>query len=101
MEEPQQVVAERVVRELLGLGAPSTSNANITISGTTHWQLTSAMVIAVAGAAFGLFGMYTANDTRNQARADQIRAEQAQTELRQDIKAIRAYINAGMVQPKK
>ena len=99
MEEPGAVVAERIVRELLG--SPSTSNANITFQGATNWQLTSAMMAAGLGVAFGLFGMYTANDTRNQVRADQIRAEQTQTELRQDIKAIRAYINAGMVQQRK
>lgn len=97
--EPHEEVAGRIVRDLLGV--PSSSNANITIQGATNWQLTSAMMAAGLGVAFGFFGMYTANDTRNQARADQIRAEQAQTELRQDIKAIRAYINAGLVQPKK
>lgn len=69
MEEPQQVVAERVVRDLLGLGAPSTSNANITFQGATNWQLTSAMTCAAIGAAFGFFGLYTASKTESQTQS--------------------------------
>lgn len=99
MEEPEETVVQRIVREILG--SPSTSNANVTFHGATNWQLTSAMTAAVLGVAFGVFGMYTAKDTKDQARIDQLKTEQDMFELRQDIKAIRAYINAGMVQPKR
>jgi hypothetical protein len=100
MEEPMDVVAERLVREALGLNSNNSSNVTITHQNETNWQRTFLLLAALAGCMFGFFGLYIANDTRNQARSDQIKSEQALTELRQDIKAIRAYINAGLVQPK-
>lgn len=70
------------------------SNSTITVTGATGWQVTACLLLAVLGMTFGAFGLYIAKDTRDAQRADAL-------ELRQDIKAIRAYINAGMVRPKE
>ena len=72
------------------LGAGTNSNSTINVHGANAWQMTACLVAAVFGVAFGSFGLYIAHDTREAQRIDAM-------ELRNDIKAIRAYINAGMV----
>lgn len=72
----------------------NTSTSNITVTGATGWQVTVCLLLAVMGVMCGAFGLYIAADTRNTQGRDSM-------ELRQDIKAIRAYINAGMVKPQE
>lgn len=95
MEEPQSTVAERIVRELLG--APSTSNANITVHGASNWQLTSAMMAAGLGVAFGFFGMHTADKTESQTRAAmeamQRRVDQSEVQARVDRAVIQRKLD--------
>lgn len=79
----------------------NSSNSTITVQGATGWQVTACLLIAVLGLASGAFGLYIAADTRNEQRSDALKMGQEAAELRQDIKAIRAYINAGMVRPKE
>lgn len=68
MDEQHAGMTERIVRDFLGV--PSTSNANITIHGTTNWQLTGCMAAAALGVAFGFFGMHTADKTESRTRAE-------------------------------
>jgi hypothetical protein len=82
------------IRDALERISRNDSRAEINVHGASSWQLTVCLLAAAVGLAFGTFGLYVANDTRNQVRIDTL-------ELRQDIKAIRAYINAGMVRPKE
>lgn len=89
MGEPQDVTAERIVRDLLMPYARNDSNATINVHGASSWQMTVCVVAAVLGFSFGCFGLYIAADTRSDVR-----------ELRNDIKAIRAYINTGLLKPK-
>lgn len=72
----------------------NTSHSSIQVHGATGWQVTACLLLAVLGMASGAFGLYIAADTRNAQRVDSL-------ELRQDIKGIRAYINAGMVRPRE
>ena len=93
-QNPVDEVVERVhkaVDEVNRLTYRSNdSNSSLNVYGATSWQMTVCLLLAIVGAMFGCFGLYIASDTRSQLRSDTV-------ELRQDIKAIRAYINAGMV----
>lgn len=119
--EPDAVtdVVKRVHRTLDNLerlqGSPAVdastgarSHSNLTVNGQASWHITACLLAAFAGAGMGGFGLYMAKDARDEmrARSDEqaeamrhFEAEQKADlrEARNDIKAIRAYINAGLM----
>lgn len=109
-DEPDAVtdVVKRVHRTLDNLerlqGSPAVdastgarSHSNLTVNGASSWHITACLLAAFAGFCFGGFGLYMAKDARDEMRDKAAQQAADLREARNDIKALRAYINAGLL----
>jgi hypothetical protein len=103
MEEPTEIVTDRLLRDLLMAGRNNNSTSTVVFQGG-GWSvglLALAAVVAVGS-------LYVADDAKDEVKAVRLEQQVMRNELMAEIRdlrntdnAIRAYINTGQMPKKK